>query len=145
MQSVRKGTYKCVMNAPESEKAAIKDAIAVSGLALLEMKAEGDDLKKVIAALDENENALRLSYEEEKAEKQIKTLNQLKLDQLNFSHEEENVFETEEDETDDSAKKPSRTLSEEEKEKKRRALFGYSDDDDDDDDDGESTLFSSKN
>lgn len=147
LQSVRKGTYKCVLSVSESEKTEIRNAIAVNGLALLEMKAEGDDLKQLITALTEKENSLRMAYEDAKAEKEIKTLNQLK-DQLNFTHEEENPYETEDD--DEENEKPSTEdtrphLSEEEKERKRRALFGHSEDADDDDDDGESTLFSSKN
>ena len=149
LQSVRKGTYKCVLSVSESEKTEIRNAVAANGLALLEMKSDGDDLKQLVTVLTEKENALRMAYEDEKAEAEIKTLNQLK-EQLTFTHEEDNVYETDDDGDGDedknvSAEVPRKALSEEEKEKKRRALFGHSYESDDDDDDGESTLFSSKN
>ncbi|MBE6610309.1 MAG: hypothetical protein E7634_06540 [Ruminococcaceae bacterium] len=149
LQSVRKGTYKCVLSVSESEKTEIRNAVAANGLALLEMKSEGDDLKQLVTVLTEKENALRMAYEDEKAEAEIKTLNQLK-DQLTFTHEEDNVYETDDDGDGDEDKNvsdeaPRKALSEEEKEKKRRALFGHSYESYDDDDDGESTLFSSKN
>ena len=146
-QSTRKGTYKCVMTVPESEKAEIKKAVALSGLALLEMKAEGDDLKLLIQSLTEKEEALRIAYEEEKSEKEIKTLNQLKGGALSFNHESDDPYDQDEDEDgeteEEAQKKPVSTLSEEEKERKRRALFGHTADDDDEND-GESTLFSGK-
>ena len=148
-QSARKGTYKCVMTVPESEKSEIKKAVTLNGLALLEMKADGDDLKLLLQSLTEKEEALRTAYEEEKSEKEIKTLNQLKGGALSFSHESEDPYDQDEGEDEESKeeeapKKPASTLSEEEKERKRRTLFGHTDDEDDEDD-GESTLFSSKN
>ena len=146
LESVRKGTFKCIMSVSSNARTEIRRDIASNGLALLEMKADGDDLKKLIEILENKENELRMASEDEKAEKEIKTLDSLRAEALQFSHDTENRFEEDEDGAENAEKevpaKKTSTLTEEEKEKKRRALFLHSDDDEDDDEGG-STLFSS--
>lgn len=146
LESVRKGTFKCIMSVSSNARTEIRRDIASNGLALLEMKADGDDLKKLIEILENKENELRMASEDEKAEKEIKTLDSLRAEALQFSHDTENRFEEDEDGVENAEKevpaKKTSSLTEEEKEKKRRALFLHSNDDEDDDEGG-STLFSS--
>jgi len=146
LESVRKGTFKCVMNVSSDTKAEIRREIASGGLALLEMKADGDDLKKLIEILENKENELRMASDDEKAENEIKTLDSLRAETLQFSHDTDNRFEDTEDGDENAENEaPAKTtsaLTEDEKEKKRRALFLHSNDDEDDDEGG-STLFSS--
>ncbi len=145
LESVRKGTFKCIMSVSSNARTEIRRDIASNGLALLEMKADGDDLKKLIEVLENKENELRMASEDEKAEKEIKTLDSLRAEALQFSHDTENRFEEDEDGEENAEKevpaKKTSSLTEEEKEKKRRALFLHSNDDEDDDEGG-STLFS---
>lgn len=128
---VRKDTYKCVLTADAVEREMIRKEVVSAGMAILEMKADGDSLKKMISVMEQKEEEQRLDYEEAKVQEQVVTLDQLK----------DNMQKTDEDEMSDSEDGPdTQQLSDGRVARSGKAnmssLF-YHDEDDEDDDDGQ--------